>query len=82
MNDFSNRQIAVTFLEAHIEQDQARMSLVREHLTDDQLIDELASISAVLSSAIGLFVGNDNEPKTILNTLRKVLINSTDTETL
>lgn len=71
--DFANRQIALTFLEGFLENNDEKMRVVREYIPDEELIQELASIGTILARTISIIAGEDATEELSFKRLRRVL---------
>jgi hypothetical protein len=57
-----DRRIALTYLEAYLAEDKARMDMVLEVMSPDQLLTEIASISVILAGTLSIFTTGQQPP--------------------
>jgi peptidoglycan hydrolase-like amidase len=70
-----NRLMALTYITAYVSGDEFQTQAIETEMSKDDLIEELASISVILASTVGLFM-NKEVPQTIpevMDLLRRVV---------
>lgn len=75
MASTENRLMALTYITAYVSGDEFQTQAVETEMSKEDLIEELASISIILASTVGLFMNKD-QPQSIadvMDLLRKIV---------
>jgi len=70
-----NRLMAITYISAYSRGDEFQTEAVETEMSKDDLIEELASISIILASTVGLFMDKEETQRIpeVMELLRKIV---------